>query len=298
MGDAERHLVPRHPQRRRQRREREVGLQRIDPGVGIGRIGLRRGRVWRRRRRGLRRSDHAGIRAANTHNAIVRQHFIVPGSNAKPMPRQMAEVIGKLRFTSHAITRAVRAVTRGVRQALLLPRPEMVSKPRVIRLKPDATSGSETVSGRRLLDPVLGEVVAERALADAHRLRRRPSSRRRRCRARGGRSRARPSRGSAAGSATAGPAGGAARRRGCARRRGRSSRSATARRRARRCSRARARCRASRPPAAPRARPARGRRSACRRAARACAMKCSTSSGMSSRRSRSGGMWIGMTFRR
>ena len=147
----------------------------------------------------------------------------------------------------------------------------------------------------RLFDAVLRQVVAERALADAHQLGGVLLDAAATARARGG-SVSRSTHSRFWCSRSDGSAGVCVDRR---RRAPRSSRAVSiapgrrARRRARSCSRARARCPASRTAAAPPARRPRRRRSACRCAARACATKCSTSSGMSSRRSRSGGMWIG-----
>ena len=226
VRDAERALAHRHPQRGRQRRQGEVGLQRIEPAVGVGGLGAapgRRGGGW------------------------------VVGSCARAgagRPRQRQQHAG----TPHGLCTDLHRTSIIARRVPALG-PWKVKKSRQIALRPRETSYALRKARAALLDAVLGEVVAERALADPHQLR--------------GvlldavRALERAADGLALGpievlpqrASTAVPRSSRTARRGAGRRRRRSSRPARAPRRARRCSRARGRCPASRRPAAPRSTP-------------------------------------------
>ena len=211
-------------------------------------------------------------------NIAARGHVPVHVRDRRHVHLQVHDSLGHAGNDRRAVTRTAWGSGLGARRLRLFLKPQASSlKPQASSLKPQAPSPKP-------VEPVLREVVAQRALADAHRL--------------GGvlldaaggvqraadAFRARSSRGSASDSATAAPAGAAtaaptmhdvARLDDAA--------AAPGRRRARRCSRARARCRAM---ARRRAPPSRsGAMPSMRLPARAAwrRMKCSTSSGMSSR---------------
>ena len=148
------------------------------------------------------------------------------------------------------------------------------------------------------VEAILLQVVAQRALADAHQLRRVLLDPVRLFERAANGLASPPIPGSRAGASTAAPMTAARRRPSARASRGSGGARSRGRRRVRWCFRARARCPASRSARARPSRRRRRRRCACRCRARSGARKCSTSSGMSSRRSRSGGIVIGMTFRR